>query len=107
MCLKPIKNYINSQPTKIYEYMAAGLPFICSDFPRWTEIADNSHAGFCVDPSDLSCITALINRLLEDRALAEKMGRAGREYMVSHYTWDREGEKLVSLYNSIRQDANI
>ena len=35
---QPAANHINAQPNKMFEYMAAGLPFVASDFPVWRQI---------------------------------------------------------------------
>lgn len=96
--LKPISNYFYSQPIKLYEYMAAGIPFICSDFPLWRELAIVSGAGICVSPEDIKDISRAINQLLNDRELAQKMGRNGRQFVTKDCLWDKEEEKLVKLY---------
>lgn len=102
--LKPARNYVNSQPVKMFEYMAAGLPFVCSDFPLWRHFAEESGAGFCVDPSDNEAIRAAICRLLDDRKLAEEMGRRGRECVTARYSWSNEEKTLLELYRSIEEE---
>lgn len=100
--LKPIENYYYSQPIKMYEYMAAGLPFICSDFPGWRKVAEESQAGICVDPNDTELIGETIRKLLSDRNETQIMGRSGREYVLEHCTWSIEEQSLLSLYNEVR-----
>ncbi|MBO4649759.1 MAG: glycosyltransferase [Clostridiales bacterium] len=99
--LKPIDNYFYSQPIKMYEYMAAGLPFVCSDFPGWRKVAEESGAGICVDPMDNAAITEAINTLLKDLSKAQEMGRKGRDYVVNNCTWSIEAKRLISLYNEL------
>lgn len=101
--LKPIENYYYSQPIKMYEYMAAGLPFICSDFPGWRKIAEESKAGICVNPNDTELIGKMISMLLLDRDKAQSMGRSGREYVLNHCTWNIEEQSLLSLYDEVRE----
>ena len=99
--LKPAHNYINSQPVKMFEYMAAGLPFVCSDFPLWRHFAKESGAGFCVNPEDTEEIRTVICRLLNDRKLAETMGRKGHESVISRYSWSNEEKKLLGVYKEL------
>jgi len=99
--LKPVRNYYYSQPIKIYEYMAAGLPYICSDFPLWQELAAASGAGICVNPENTAELSKAISTLLLDRKKAETMGKRGREYVIKHCTWSIEEKSLLSLYETI------
>ncbi len=99
--LKPIENYFYSQPIKMYEYMAAGLPFVCSDFPGWRKVAEESGGGVLVDPEDNDAIRKAITELLTDREKAQEMGRSGRAYVTEYCTWAREEEKLLALYKEL------
>ena len=101
--LMPANNYVNSKPIKLYEYMGAGIPFVCSDFPLWKELADETNAGFCVDVNDIDAIREVISRLINDRKLAETMGKNGRKFILEKYNWDIEGAKLLKLYKGIEE----
>ena len=81
--------------------MAAGIPYICSDFPGWRKLAEESSAGICVDPENMIEIRKTIKSLLNDRSCAQEMGRNGRKYIMSKCNWTNEEKKLTDLYKSI------
>ena len=99
--LKPIENYYYSKPIKIYEYMAAGLPYICSDFPGWRRVAEESGAGICVDPENIAEIRKAITFLLQNREKAQRMGNKGREYVAAQCNWENEEKSLIYLYEGL------
>ena len=61
----------------------------------------DTKAGICIDPYDTKSLGKMINELLEHREKAEEMGKCGRRAVEKYYNWDREEEKLISLYGAL------
>ena len=96
--LQPIANYLNSLPVKMFEYMAAGIPVVASDFPLWKEIVSGANCGLTVDSRDPTQIADAIERLVDDTDLAQRMGRGGRQAVEAIYQWAHEWDRLRRLY---------
>lgn len=99
--LHPIPSFLVSQPTKLYEYMMAGMPFVASDFPLWRESIGNVSCGLFVDPKDPGAIAEAIKWLLEHPAEAEAMGQRGRQLIIERLNWGVEFVKLTTLYQRL------
>lgn len=99
--LHPTINYLDSLPVKMFEYMAAGIAVICSNFPVFEEIVKNSECGLSVDPLSSDEIAKAINVLSTDFDIARKMGKNGRKLVEEKYNWSLEERKLISFYHSI------
>ena len=100
--LQPLERYKVSKPVKMYEYMAAGLPFVCSDFPLWRKLVEETGAGICVPYGDLDAARRAILQLVNDKEMAQKMGIMGRKAVENKYSWNKEVQKLVNLYKSLQ-----
>jgi hypothetical protein len=98
---RPAPNHVGAQPNKLFEYMAAGIPVIVSDFPLWRELVEGAGCGLLVDPSDATVIAQAIEYLLTHPAEAEAMGRRGRQAVEARYNWESESAKLIRLYEEI------
>lgn len=96
--LHPVPNYLKALPVKLFEYLAAGLPVIASDFPLWVDIVGENECGLTADPLDPKEIAKAIEYLLENPELRRKMGENGRQAVLQKYNWQPEAEKLLSLY---------
>jgi glycosyltransferase involved in cell wall biosynthesis len=99
--LHPEPNYVNSQPIKLYEYMAAGIPVVASDFPLWREIVGDAGCGLLVDPCDPTAIAEAIKYLLTHSKESQEMGRRGRAAVEKRYSWKNEQASLVRLYGTL------
>jgi glycosyltransferase involved in cell wall biosynthesis len=99
--LHPIENYLVSQPTKMYEYMAVKTPFIASDFKFWTKDSRLRGAGLFVDPFDLNGVIEKTTHLLDNPKEAEELGIEGYHSALKNFSWSNESEELISFYNEI------
>ena len=99
--LRPIPNYISSLPTKLLEYMTAGLPVIVSDFPINSKLINKEGCGLTVDPKKPEEIAKAIEYLIEHPNEAKKMGENGRKAVLEKYNWDIEAKKLLEVYKNL------
>ena len=53
--LKPSLNFMHSYPTKLFDYMNAGIPFVSSNFQLYDELIQKSNAGISVEIGRASC----------------------------------------------------
>ncbi len=93
------KSYELALPSKVFEYMMAGLPILSSKMRHVTELFEGEEWIIFADVEDINSIKDGIRRLIQmshDRALR------GRERALSleHYHFERDAAPLLSLINS-------
>ncbi len=99
--LRPTPAYVEALPVKLFEYMAAGLPVIASDFPLWRQIVERAQCGLLVDPLDPEAIAGAVRWILDNPVEAEAMGRRGQQAVRERYNWEAEATKLLGLYERL------
>jgi len=102
VCFLPEPNHLEAGPNKLFEYMAAELPVVASDFPAWREIVEGNHCGICVDPTNPDAIATAIEYLADHPARRAEMGANGRRAVLEWYNWEAEGRRLVAAYAGLR-----
>ncbi len=98
--LEATPSYLDSLPVKMFEYMAAGLPVIASDFPLWRKIINSANCGVCVDQTKPEEIKQKILDTIEDTDLLKQSGKNGRLAIEKEYNWENEEQKLNHFYKS-------
>ena len=94
---------LDNFPTKVYGYMAAGLPVIVSDYPFMRRSVQQDDFGIAVDPDDVQAVAQAIRAILSDPQRAQQMGENGRQAVLQKYNWDIELKKLLELYDSLSE----
>ncbi len=80
------------------EAAASGIPTIASDLPGVRTVVKDEVTGLLVPPGDAQALATAIDRLLNDRALREKLGRSARERCLSVYAWDGIIDRILEVY---------
>ena len=98
---EPGGNNADAMPNKLFEYMAAGIPVIASNFTHWKKMIEENKCGICVNPTDTQKVARTIEWIIAHPDEAKQMGQNGRRAVVEKYNWATESQKLISLYQSL------
>lgn len=99
--LHPNPNQIDALPVKLFEYMAAGVPVIASDFPLWREIVEGASCGSLVDPLNVEEIAQAVDAIVQNPELRLELARSGRKSAQESYDWNSEANRLIEFYGTI------
>ena len=98
--LHPEPRYTVARPTKFGEYAAAGLPMVCSDFPRYRDYVSDFDCGLLAAPAKASALYSVIARFEDDPILRrEKSEGAGRAAV--HQRWTAHAQPLLNAYRDL------
>lgn len=81
-------------PSKLYEYMAAGKPIICSVGGEAARLVASARCGLAVTPSDAGALASAVQTLRADPVLCRAMGQMGRRCARERFS----REKLMADY---------
>ncbi len=98
------KNHISIRypsVNKMYEYLAAGLPILCSDLEGFVEEFAREGAAVAVDAEDAASVAAGLRALLADREALKGMRTKAAELARTRYNWLIQEDRLQSLYRKL------
>jgi glycosyltransferase involved in cell wall biosynthesis len=84
----------------VLESMAAARPVLCVPQVGAAEIVTAANAGAVVEP-DADQLATVLRRWLQDPALAESLGKNGRQWVELQYSWDTIAERMETSYQLI------
>jgi glycosyltransferase involved in cell wall biosynthesis len=94
-----LNNYY-SLANRFFDYIHAGIPQVCVDYPVYRSINSRYEVAVLVEDLSPESLAAAVNSLLSDPAmaarLAENCSRARMEF-----NWQQEEKKLISFYKNI------
>lgn len=82
-------------PLKLFEYMALGLPIVCSDLPVLREILRNDDTALMCPPDDPAAWEMALIRLRDNPALAKVIGARACGEFLAHYTWLQRAKNVL------------
>ena len=89
-------NFVGSMPTKIFEYLARGVPVITTPLPLAEQVVSAADAGFTVGFDDIDAVVDATSQLMSSPGLRDDMGRRGYEWVAENHDWRRDGADFVA-----------
>lgn len=83
---------------KMFEYMEAGLPIICTNYELWKKVVEKYNCGICVEPNNLSQLESAISFLINFKEKAFEMGQNGRKAILNEYNWESQERIYIELF---------
>ncbi len=81
--------------------MNCGTPVIASRIGGIPDIVEDGVSGLLVAPGDPDALAAALQRLLGDRALARRLGEAGRDRLRERFSWEAITRRWDALYSAV------
>lgn len=95
--LLDLPNYRHSQPTKILEYLAVGLPVVASDLPGTRALVEGLDSVFLAEPGNSEALAAAIVAARSGEVAEKARIQAGA--IRSRFRWP--GEEVRAYYESL------
>ena len=87
----------------LLEAMLASLPIVATRVSAVPEVVADGETGLLVRAGDAAGLAASLDRLLSDRALARRLGEAGRERARAEFSVARMTERTLAVYREAAQ----
>lgn len=88
-------------PLSLVLAMGAGLPVVATRVAGIPEVVEHETTGLLVEPGDAAALGGALARVVHDRALAVKVGRAAREYVRPRFGVDGYVASTAALYDRL------
>jgi glycosyltransferase involved in cell wall biosynthesis len=93
-------NYRYSLPNKLFDYISAGIPVICTDLPESGKIVRDNKCGILLDKITPEKISEAVHILIKDNALYKEL-KENAEKAFTKLNWDNESILVKELYQNI------
>ena len=85
----------------LLEAMAMGLPVVTTDAGGTRELVLDGQTGYIVPQGDVDGLAHAIIKLINDAALRQRMGHAGRERVEDEFSFRRRLQRIEALYTAV------
>ena len=89
-------------PAKLTEILRARVPVVADKVGQLAEYIQPGHSGILCDPDSRQEMVHQVVTLLNDTQRSKELGAAGREYLLTNFSWQRYAEELVVFYERLR-----
>lgn len=85
----------------VIEASACGVPVIATNIGGLPAIIINNETGLLIEPGNFTMLEEAMLKMINDKDLREKLGKAARNHIVKNYNFDDSVNKVISIYNSV------
>lgn len=99
--IPPYKNYILSYPTKTVEYLAHGIPVVCTEIPSQARIVRHSRSGIVTKFNVVDFSKAILAICDMKSYELRQMGNRGFEYVFLNNNYENIAKDVFNQYREV------
>lgn len=93
-------NQYYSLANRFFDYMAAGIPQVCVNYPAYAEICKQYPFALLINDIEIDTLSNAMNNLLSDTVLYNSLKLVCPE-ATKNLNWEKESERLLAFYRSL------
>ncbi len=83
------------------EAAACEKPIVASNFGGFKEVVRDGETGLLYRPQDAADLADKLEIVLRDPALRQRMGQAGRAFVLANFTWEVVAARVYKAYQNL------
>lgn len=91
-------SFFEGIPVGLMEALAAGVPVVAPHITGIPELVDDGVSGYLVPSGDVATLADRVSRLLDDAALRQRFGEAGRAKVARGFELGAQADALAALF---------
>lgn len=89
-------------PNKLFDYMAAGIPIVASKTIPVERVVKRTDCGRVFNDRDTTSLVRALTELYQaGQKTRSRLGRKGQQAVISHFNWEQDSDRLVSVLERI------
>jgi glycosyltransferase involved in cell wall biosynthesis len=93
-------------PIKIFEYIAFGLPVICTGIGHMKRITEAHHTGITVEPGNTTQLAEAMKKLMTEDKFYKTLRHNCLNLYKTQFNWQQMEKKLLGLYEDLLMKKN-
>ncbi|WP_051408500.1 glycosyltransferase [Sediminibacterium sp. C3] len=93
-------NQYYSLANRFFDYMAAGIPQVCVNYPAYSEIGRQYPFALLINDIEMDTLSTAMNNLLSDTVLYKSLKLVCPE-AAKILNWEKESEQLLAFYRRL------
>ncbi|MDG2991893.1 glycosyltransferase family 4 protein [Candidatus Synechococcus calcipolaris G9] len=96
-------------PSKLYGILAAGRPVlaICPPTSYLRQVLTDGQCGMAVNNGDADALVDFVDYLMENPQVGDRLGQAGRSYLLRNYTLDVAGQQYADVVKGQTNQSSL
>jgi colanic acid biosynthesis glycosyl transferase WcaI len=99
--LKKTDLFTTVMPSKIFEAFGMARPILIGVPGEAGDLVERAGAGLAIEPEHAAQLVDAVERLADDPALCERLGRAGYDYGIRHHDRDTLAEHYLQVISRV------